>query len=351
MSPTDMQSSPQNPSGKSSAKRYFILIGLVLVVLVGWTGFWMVSKNKTQELIDKVLARQINGQQVATCADQTLGGFPFRLLLTCSSYSVNDPKSGWRVEGGPLRAVWQVYAPNLAILEGDNLLRANHAASGLEIDVRATLIRASVRIDQALTVSRFSVEGQELDLQTNLPAVTQSLEQITAERLEIHGRANPEQSEDLDLAISTSKFQSAVIPRFSGTLSATARKGLVPAILTAPNPTKAWLEQAGKLEQLNGFMTIGQKTLKLTGDLAFAQTGRADGDVVLKILNPKPEAGKSKIQLSAKDDGLNGPLTALQLMGKPVSDGDLIGSKVDLSIRDGQISAGFLPLGRLPALK
>jgi hypothetical protein len=352
MSSSDTPSTPSPiPSGKSSAKRYWVLMGLVLVILVGWAGFWIVSKNKPQELIDKVLARQINGQQVAPCTDQTLGGFPFRLLLTCSSYALNDPKSGWQIQGVPLRAVWQIYAPNLAVLEGDNILQARHAPSGLEVNTRADLIRASVRIDQNLTISRLSIEGKALNLQTNLPAISGSLGQIKAQRLEIHARPNPEQAQDLGLAITTEQFDSRAMPTFSGSLSAIARKGLMPAILTAPNPTRTWLEMAGQLDQMRGIMTIGQKTLKLSGDLTFGQTGYANGDIALKILNSKPEAGKNKLKLAAKTDGLNGPLTALQLMGKPVSDGDLIGSQVDLKIRDGQINAGFLPLGRLPALQ
>ncbi|MCV6547356.1 MAG: DUF2125 domain-containing protein [Cohaesibacter sp.] len=346
---TPKSSSPQ--TDKSSATRYIILLGLVLLVLAGWSGFWLVSKNKTQDLIDKVLAKQINGQPVAICHDQTLGGFPFRLTLNCSSYEVNEPKSGWQIKGDALRALWQIYAPNLALIESDNQLTARHVSSGLEMDMKADLIRASVRLDGSLKIGRLSVESQNATLQSNLPQFAQSLGKLQAKRLEVHGRPVPGERDNLDIALVTQDLDSMSLPRFSGSLSFIIEKGLVSAIVTASNPTKAWLAQGGKVQNLYGIMEIGQKTLKLSGDLSFTQQGEANGDLALKILNPKPEAGRAKQALNAKQDGLNGPLTALQLMGKPISEGDLVGSNIDLTIRNGQISAGFLPLGQLPRLR
>lgn len=349
-SPSASSSSPEK-SPKNSARRYVILGLVVVLVLVGWSAFWVFSRNKTQALVDKVLNRQVGGQALVTCEDQSLGGYPFRLLLTCSSYKAHDPKSGWQISGGPLRAIWQVYSPNLALLEGDNMLKLNHPPTGLETTIKASLIRASIRLEPNLALSRLSIEAQDMELASNLRPLGQQVPPVTAKNLEVHARPNPQNADDLDLALTAVELDTSLIPRLDGSLTATALKGLSPAILQSRQPQKVWLDQSGKLEALSGVVVIGQKTLKVNGGLAFNPQGYASGKLALKILNPKPDAAKGKATLSASADGLNGPLTALQLLGKPTTDGDLVGSEVPITIQDGQLRAGLLPLGRIPPLQ
>lgn len=334
-----------------SGTKYLLLGGLVLLVIAGWSAFWFVSHNKTQALLDQLMARQINGEPVLNCDDQKLGGYPFRLLLTCSGYQLTNAKTGWQVTGGPLRVVWQVYAPNLALLESELAVSAKHRPTGQSFDIQSELLRASMRFTATANISRASIEMSKPTITSTDPLFSSMIGILKAQTLALHVRANPESERDLDLAINTTDLDLAGLPVISGDFSFTAKDGLAIILQNHPDPARAWMQQSGRIEQVNSNIEIGQKTLRLSGDLAFDEFGQTNGKLALKILNPRPEDASVGKKLIARNDGLNGPLTALQLMGKPVSEDNLVGSEVPISIKNGKIKAGILPLGQIPAIR
>ena len=338
------------PKKPASGRRYGLLAFVIFLVIGGWSAFWYLSYQKTSALVDRLTSRVVDGKPMLVCNDRYLGGYPFRLLLSCSSYALNDPRSGWQIEGGPIRAIWQVYAPNLAVLEGDNRLLASHIPSNQTYDLTATLMRASVRLSPNDYVTRASFTASDAIILSNNALINRFIGTIKAKVLEFHARPTPDRTSDLDLAITGEDLSIGQWPMVTGTTSFTIPQGLDPAIRTAPDPTLYWLANAGKLEALTARLEIGQKTLSLDGDILFDRTGYANGDLTLKILNPKPEDATPAKSLTAKRDGLNGPLTALQLMGKPVSEDNMVGSAVKLNLSSGKLRAGILPLGQIPSI-
>ena len=339
------------PKQPASKRKYVLLGAFIMLVMVGWSVFWYVSYTRAQEIVDHLMARKIDGQQLLQCDNQTLGGYPFRLSLTCSSYRIQDPRSGWQAQGGPLRAIWQVYAPNLAVIETENRATLTHQPTGQSFEMMAGLMRGSVRFSPTDFITRASFEATEPTFTSNNPQLAALLGDITAKAMEFHLRPTPEQPGDLDVSLAATDFSSRVLPDLSGQLSFTLVGGLDAAMRNQSNPARAWLEQSGKIDPLAGRIEIGQKTIKFSGDLAFDRLGMANGLIKARILNPPIDQANPVQTLTAKKDGLNGPLTALQLMGKPMKDGDLIGSEVEIKLTNGQIKAGFIPLGSLPPLR
>ncbi|WP_319532499.1 DUF2125 domain-containing protein [uncultured Cohaesibacter sp.] len=337
--------------GTKSHRKYLYLIGALLVVFAGWSAFWYTSYTRAQEIVDKLLAREVNGTRLVSCADQSLGGYPFRLYLSCSAYEVNDPRSGWQAKGGPVRALWQVYAPNLAVIEAENRVDLTHDRTGETFTMVSELIRGSVRFSPTDFVKRASFEAEKPVVSSNNQQLARLLDDVSAEKIALHLRPNPETATDLDLSLSATDLSAGQLPLFSGQVSFTAVDGLSPAIRNEANPAKAWLRQSGKIEKIDSQIEVGQKTLKLAGDVAIDDSGLANGLLKLRILNPPASSATASATLTAKRDGLNGPLTAMQLMGKPVKDGDLIGSEVDVRLDKGKIRTGFLTLGSIPAVQ
>ncbi|WP_157747504.1 DUF2125 domain-containing protein [Cohaesibacter sp. ES.047] len=336
---------------KKSQRKYLYLIGALVLVFAAWSAFWYTSYTKTQDLVSKLMDKEVNGVRLLSCADQTLGGYPFRLVLTCSSYEINDPRSGWQARGGPLRTLWQVYAPNLAVIEAENRLDLEHSLSGESFSMVAELMRGSVRFSPSDFITRASFEAEKPVLSSNNPQLAQWLDDVSAEELALHLRPNPDNSDDLDLALSATDLSANRLPVVSGEIAFTAVDGLSPAIRTQGNPARAWLTQSGQIAGIDSRLEIGQKTLKLGGDISFDAIGLANGVLKLRILNLPATEATSNFTLTAKKDGLNGPLTAMQLMGKPVKDGDLIGSEVKVTLDKGKIKTGFLTLGSIPPLQ
>ena len=347
-----MNQDPQGAASPQSPNRKYLLLGLlVTLIFAGWSVFWYISYSKTQDLVDKLMARQIDGAPLITCTDQQLGGYPFRLHLTCSSYQINDARSGWFIQGGPLRAIWQVYAPNLAVIEAENRLTATHQQTGETFDMTSELMRGSIRLNSSAFVTRGSFEATKPTFLSNNPIVAEMLGNLTADRIEMHLRPNPDRADDLDLSIAATELVTGRAPVLSGQLSLTAVNGLAIALQNQHDPAGAWLRQSGKMEDLHGWVEIGQKILRMKGDLSIDQTGLANGRIKLRILNPHTEDTDASRSAAAGRDGLNGPLTALQLMGRPIREEKLTGSEVDISLSNGQIRAGILPLGKLPAIR
>ncbi|WP_319567852.1 DUF2125 domain-containing protein [Cohaesibacter marisflavi] len=337
---------------KKGAKRLLWGVAIILVLIAaGWSGFWYYGYTTTQALVDQFVAREVNGQKIVRCQDRKLGGYPVRLALDCSSYAVVDPASGWQVSGGPLQVYWQIHEPGQASIKTHAPMHIEQPAFGQSYDITGSLIQSSVLLTPPNGIRAVSFKAEEATLSANNAVLGQPVGTIKADSLEFNASPRQQTTGDLDLTFKASELSINRIPVLNGEMTFTAKDGLNALMQDRRDPAGLWLRQSGKIENIDGWLEIGQKTLKLKGDIAFNQAGLANGTLKLRILNPNLETAKVKATLSAKRDGFNGPLTGLQLMGKPVRDGDLVGSEVKITLVNGAIKAGFLPLGTLPALR
>ncbi len=61
---------------------------LVLLLAAGWSVYWMTASSKAMEFIDQVLAREQEKGLEISCADRSIGGYPFKFLLDCTGLKV-----------------------------------------------------------------------------------------------------------------------------------------------------------------------------------------------------------------------------------------------------------------------
>ena len=82
-------------SRRRTGRRYTILVLVILAVIAGWTGFWKFAADKAQQTIDGWRAREAKSGRIYDCGSQTVGGFPFRIEVTCDQASAvirsNEP--------------------------------------------------------------------------------------------------------------------------------------------------------------------------------------------------------------------------------------------------------------------
>ena len=108
------QAAPRAPAA-SRLRRHWRLILVVSMAFIGagWSFLWLVAAQATAgNLRDWVAREQLLGRSW-TCADRRLGGFPFRIKVTCDRPSFHGEVSGAEVSGrlGALFAAAEVYAP------------------------------------------------------------------------------------------------------------------------------------------------------------------------------------------------------------------------------------------------
>jgi hypothetical protein len=169
--------------------RFWLFAPFVLLALTaaGWTTTWLMICDRTTRAIDDWLAGEAAQGRQWACPGRTVGGFPFRIEVSCASVSLQ--RADGRLTLGPVIAVAQVYRPRHIIAHVAGPMRASEGQVGVEgnwrlfeVSIRTTpegLQRASVAAD----TPAFRVAGMAAgDLN------------LSAQRLETHLRPHPARS-------------------------------------------------------------------------------------------------------------------------------------------------------------
>ncbi|WP_316863069.1 DUF2125 domain-containing protein [uncultured Cohaesibacter sp.] len=334
-------------------RKYTLLVTSLLVLFALWSAAWYAGFTVANKAADRIVSLQIRDQSLLTCADREVGGYPFSLSVGCSSYRLSDPRTGLIVEGTNAETDWHVYTPHLAYIKTAPNIHFKHAQLDQGLDISASDISGLVHLDPFKLVRQISFRAQDATLKPSDEKLKQFTGDMTAKELTIRVQPKPDHEQDLNLSFAASELSMGQIPVVTGELSLTAANGVDAIAQLSGNPVRIWLEQSGELKDVKGWLEIGRKTLKLDGALSIDEKGMANGTMILRILNPSMD----DMQLTqsqaapAKRDNYDGLLTAIQLMGKPVQEGNLVGSEIAISIVKGKIKAGMLPLGSLPAIR
>ena len=111
--------SPQTPPahGAHGVPRLGLFLPYILLALVaiGWSAGWFWIRARAASEIDGWIAREAAAGRTWTCADRSLGGYPFRIELRCSAVTLERADGRFRL--GPSTAVAQVYQPRLVVFE------------------------------------------------------------------------------------------------------------------------------------------------------------------------------------------------------------------------------------------
>ena len=109
-----------NEVGTVSAARRRIQI-LLAAVVVASGGYWAAWTYAARTLDKETELFVTTAEDAAiACPDRTVGGFPFRIGVSCASVTVEDKAGAYRIEAGALRTTAVVYNPRhvIASLDG-----------------------------------------------------------------------------------------------------------------------------------------------------------------------------------------------------------------------------------------
>lgn len=99
-------------------------LALVIVLMFAWSGYWYWSLGRVKAGFSQ-FERDVAARGGAlACNEESWGGFPFRLTLTCSRLVLRLTARGATFETARVEALAQAYAPNhvIAIAEGPSRL-------------------------------------------------------------------------------------------------------------------------------------------------------------------------------------------------------------------------------------
>lgn len=368
-------------SRRRTGRRYTILLFVVLAVIAGWTGFWKLAAGKAQQTIDGWRAREAQSGRIYNCGSQDVGGFPFRIEVTCDQASAvfrsNVPPIELKADS--LLVVAQVYQPGLIISEFHAPLTVGQPGKEPEFLASWKLAQSSIRGTPAApqraslvfddpVVDRMSGGGRE-----NL---------LRARHIELHGRiaeGSVTNKPVIEVAVQFDQASSpALHPAAAKPIDATVTARLRGLNDFSPKP---WAARFREIQAASGRIDITQVRIQQgdilavgAGALSINTNGRLEGQLRITMAGLEQFlaaiGAQQRIQTSPHMDKLVGALDRLapglgdvarQQAGANLSAGiNMLGEQTTLEgkravalplrFSDGAAFLGPIPIGNTPPL-
>lgn len=338
-------SDPGTPPRKPASRRGYILLATLVVLVVAlWSGYWSIARGMVADLFASVrMAARAEGGEIA-CTGQNLGGYPFRLELSCQPLSVAGAR-GERASFEAFRAVALAYNPWHVIVEADSPVAVE--GNGLVAGLKAgwTTARASLRLGTA------ALDRSDVEIVAPVVSLADDTVAGSAALANLHLRRSPDTAEDAEAAL---RLDALALPGTAAPVDVLANVRLAGgAALLAPGGADplALLKREGALTVRDLRLASGGVTLSATGSLWLDEAGRLNGTLPLTVAGA---AGLPPLLAPFFPEGSTVPTTlagALAALGQPATLNEAPAVTVPLAFAGGTARVGFIPLGTLPPLR
>jgi hypothetical protein len=162
----------------------FLVFGLVVALVVAWTGLWFYAAAQTKTEIATWRERESQAGRQQDCKSLSVGGFPFRIEVRCAGASFElEAAPAVELDLPSVLAMVQIYDPKLLISELTGPLNVSQRRGQTDYVVNWKVGQASVRGLPA-AVERGSLVLDALSVRD--PATVGDV--FSARHFELHGR-------------------------------------------------------------------------------------------------------------------------------------------------------------------
>lgn len=310
------------------ARRFFWFLVLLLFAGTAYTGGWYWAADR---LVQEVRARtgQLPGGRWLDCENPRATGFPFRIGLHCDA--VGFAQDGrLTFDAGAFRSAAQVYSPFRVVAETDGPARLTFAGY-VPFELDWTNAQASARLARPLP-EIVSTDFHDLSVTADIAGAP---EVMAADRFQIHMRPA---GNDIELGIRFAAFETGevltggVMAPLDGVIDLVWRDGAV----------RLGRDVAGSSFQVRNVELVGPEGARLsaTGAVSVGEDRLIDAELTLTAENVAVAAAVLTRAFPAIAPQIASVAAGLSAMGDRPS--------LPLTVVDGAISLGFLPLGFLP---
>lgn len=338
MASEDTDAEPKRPRIR---RRFFILAFVVVAVAVLWSVFWFVAAAYAERMFLSAVDNAIAEDVAFDCADRRIAGYPFRIELWCGNEtSLTLPEATITVAG--VTAVALVYDPRRVIVEFAGPAEISDAPFP-DTTVEWSLAHASVALD-GRALGRFSLSIKEPR------ASALGLPPLVASLAEAHVRADPSADEAVDVAVRLDGIDPVAGEPKLDLLAVAVVKGLKPLLAGNIGGLAQLLNGGGGLPiELSQLKLQADKTqLSAAGDLLLRPDGTLDGDISVAVAADGASLPYLEALAPAQADTLSKVVNTVLSFGKATQIDGAPARAFPLTISAGRVSAGLLPLGRIP---
>ena len=336
------------PPRRPSRIGLYLPIALLALLAGGWSIGWFVIRSQATAGLDEWIRTEAADGRRWTCADRTVGGYPFRIEIGCSEFTIERPDVSASI--GRLLVVSQIYKPGHIIAEASGPLRLK--AGTTQVDGTWRLLQASV-ILKGKSFDVISVVAED-------PSVSGKEQwgitwQTASKHFEGHLRPRPEDRTAMDLATTS---LGAKVPGLDDAMGGSEPADIIMNLTVTETDDLPARPLWGELERwraANGVATLtslkivkGNRRLEGTGRVAIDAQHRPEGQLDLGAAN----LGGALGQLTSGGAGILGALFGGG--GRAPEGAVAAGLKPlpPLRIQDGRLLVGPLPIPgvRIPSL-
>jgi hypothetical protein len=287
-------SDTSNPPRKRSRLGLFIMPGVLVVLAIGWTGFWFYASSQVGAQFERWRVREAQSGRVYDCGKLNVGGYPFRFEVRCQNASVDlisqtaSRKFG-KGELTQILAVAQIYNPRQLIAEFTGPFTVTEQGERQSLIVDWSAAQASA-FGLPVAPQRMSLVVDAPTLERGVGAVRTPL--ARAKRSELHGRiaegsaaADPVIEVFWDLAQASAD---PIHPALGEAIDMTTQVRLSGLKDFRPKP---WPERFREIQAANGRVEIQQARLQqgnliavAKGSLGIAPTGMLEGELQMTVV-------------------------------------------------------------------
>ena len=292
MTAADPRPAPR-PAPRSRRGLYLPYVAL-LIVCLGWSAFWMVAAQSTETALADWFAQEEHVGRVWSCPQRSLGGFPFRIELRCSTPTFAGRLGGMSGSGGvgDLLAAANLYNPQLIVAE---------VASPLAFRAQGDMLKLSLEWKE-LRISHRSHNGafERASLEIDAPVLRVEGTGFAplggqARHAEVHLRPEPDSETGLEVALRAEGLVAPGLDALTGEtapLDTVLSAGIVEASAASGSSLPAILERwrlaEGRIDLREFKVAKGDARLEARGQLALDPLHRLRGALDLSASGIDP---------------------------------------------------------------
>ena len=309
-------------SARRRKRRYIGTLILFLALVGGWSYLWYYATGKAEVAIDRWRAREAKAGRIYTCGSQSIGGYPFRIEVTCDKaaavFRSNQPPV--EIKTSSILVTAQLYQPTLLISDFYGPLTIADLGHAPNIIVNWKLAQSSVRGTPSAP-ERISLVFDQPVVERINGNNRQSV--LKAQHIEVHGRLAGGSVTNKPIIETVLRLRAAAAPELHPA-AAMPIDADITTLLRGLNDfsPKPWSVRFRELQAVDGRVDITQARVQQgdtiavgDGTLSLNTSGRLQGQLRVTVANIEPflaAVGTPQVVKNSPDmDRLSGALDHL----------------------------------------
>ena len=309
-------------SARRRKRGYIGTLILFLALVGGWSCLWYYATGKAEVAIDGWRAREAKAGRIYTCGSQSIGGYPFRIELTCDKAAAvfrgNQPPV--EIKTSSILVAAQLYQPTLLISDFYGPLTIADLGHAPNIIVNWKLAQSSVRGTPSAP-ERISLVFDQPVVERINGNNRQSV--LKAQHIEVHGRLAGGSVTNKPIIETVLRLRAAAAPELHPA-AAMPIDADITTLLRGLNDfsPRPWSARFRELQAVDGRVDITQARVQQgdtiavgDGTLSLNTSGRLQGQLRVTVANIEPflaAVGTPQVVKNSPDmDRLSGALDRL----------------------------------------